>query len=81
MAVHKYYINRICLSYDYELKSATMLLLKISVSRYGIGLSNEPLFVIIAQGAAKVWHVKVGGPKRFDHRPIQTPFYKVKKRA
>ena len=34
---------------------------KISVNRYGIGLSNELLFVIIAQGATKLWPVKVGG--------------------
>ena len=27
---------------------------KLSANRYGLGLSNEPLFIIIAQGAAKL---------------------------
>ena len=47
----KYYINRVSLSH---VKSTTMLFFKISVNRYGIGLSNELLFVIIGQGAAKL---------------------------
>ena len=34
-------------------KSATILFFKISANRYYMGLSNELLFVIIAQGAAK----------------------------
>ena len=44
----------------------------------GLGLSNEQLFIIIGQGAAKLWCVKVGGPKKIDPRPIQTPFYQLK---
>ena len=40
-----------------------MLFFKYSANRYGLGLSNEPLFIIIAQGAAKLRHVKVGGPR------------------
>ena len=42
------------------LKSGNML----STNRYVLGLSNEILFIIIAQGAAKLWRVKVGGPKK-----------------
>ena len=41
-----------------------MLFFKSSVNRYGLGLSNELLFVIVTQGAAKLWPVKVGSPKR-----------------
>ena len=38
-----------------DLKSANMLLFfKMSANRYGIGLSNELTFIIIAQGAAKL---------------------------
>ena len=54
MLVHKYYINRVSLSYDHVLKSATMLFFKISTNRYGIGLSNELLFITIGQRAAKL---------------------------
>ena len=54
------------------LKSAAMLFFKISTNRYGKGLSNELIFIITAQGAVPV---KVGGPKRFDPGPIQTPLY------
>ena len=41
-----------------------MLFFKISVNRCGKGLSNELLFVIIGQGAAKLSHVIVGGPTK-----------------
>ena len=34
-------------------KSGTMLFFKLIINRYGLGLSNEPFFIIIAQGAAK----------------------------
>ena len=44
-----YYINRVTLSKDYY-----YAVFKISVNRYGIGLSNELLFIIIAQVAAKL---------------------------
>ena len=43
--------------------SVAMLFLELSVNRYSLGLSNELLFIIIAQGAAKLWPVKVGGQK------------------
>ena len=46
------------------LKSAAMLFFKLNKNRYGIGLSNEQLLINIAQGAAKLWPVKVGGPKK-----------------
>ena len=36
-----------------NLKIANMLCFKIDANRYGIGLSNEILFIIIAQGAVK----------------------------
>ena len=54
-AVHKFFINRVCLSNDIVLLSATMLFFKLdTTNRYDIGLSNELLFVIIGQGAAKL---------------------------
>ena len=43
------------------LKSAAMLFYKLSTNRYCLGLSNELLFVIVTQEAAKLWPVKVGG--------------------
>ena len=33
------------------LKSATMLSLKLSANRYGIGLSNDRLLIVIGKGA------------------------------
>ena len=44
-----------------HLKSAGMLIFKYCAKRYGLGLSNELLFIIIAQGAAKLWPINVGG--------------------
>ena len=41
-----------------------MLFLKLSAYRYGFELSNEPLFIIIAQEAAKLWPIKVGDLKK-----------------
>ena len=41
-----------------------MLFFKLSANRYDLGLSNEPLFIIIAQGAAKPWPVKVGSQRQ-----------------
>ena len=41
-------------------KSAWMLLCKYCAKRYGLGLSNEQFFIIIALGAAKLWPVKFG---------------------
>ena len=37
-----------------DVKSVVMLFFKLCANRYGFGLSNEPLFIIIAQGAAKL---------------------------
>ena len=39
---------------------------KLGANIYGLGLSNEPLFINIAQGAAKLWPVKVVGPKKIQ---------------
>ena len=50
----KYYIDRVGLSQDSIRYKCNYAVFKISVSRYGIGLSNELLFLIIAQGAAKL---------------------------
>ena len=52
------------------LKSATMLFFRLSAHRYGLGLSNELIFIIIAQEA-----VKVGAPKKL---PYEMPVYLVK---
>ena len=42
------------------LKNAGMLFFKYCAKKYGLGLSNELLVIIIAQGATKLWPVKVG---------------------
>ena len=47
-----------------SLKRAAMLFFNLRVNRYGLRLSNELLFIIIAQGAAKLCTVKVGGRKK-----------------
>ena len=49
-----------------------MLFPKLNANKYGIGLSNELIFITIDQGAAKLEVKKI-----FDLGPIQTPFYKV----
>ena len=50
-----------------------MLFFKLSANRYDLGLSNEPLFIIIAQGAAKLWPIKVGDLKKIqDSTPDHT---------
>ena len=59
------------------LKSAAMLFFKSSANRYGLGLSNELLFIIIGQGAAKLWPVKVGDLKRNLTFLIRDQFYSV----
>ena len=46
-----------------HLKNAGMLFFKYCAKRYRLALSNELLFIIIAQVAAKLWPVKVRGPK------------------
>ena len=53
-----------CHNLRYKNQSTAMLLFKVSVNRYELGLSNELLFIIIAQEAAKLWTLKGGGPKK-----------------
>ena len=43
------------------LKSAAMLFFDFSVNIYGLGLSNDLIFIVIAQGTTKLWLVQVGG--------------------
>ena len=43
------------------LESAATLFIKQSANRHGLELSKLSLFIIIAQGAAKMWKVKVAG--------------------
>ena len=57
----KTYLRKFFLAENLEIK-----LKFVSVNRYGIWLSNEQLFLIIAQGAAKLWHVNVGGAKKIQ---------------
>ena len=40
-------------------QNAALMFFQLNKNRYGIGLSNEQLFIIIAQGAAKLRPVKV----------------------
>ena len=58
------------------LKSTTMPLFKLRSNRYDLGLSNDLLFIIIAQEGARLWPVKVGGLKKILARRNQIPFYK-----
>ena len=54
------------------MKSGITLFFKLCANRYGLGLSNEPLFIIIAKGAAKLRPLKFGDPKKnpgLDPRP------------
>ena len=55
------------------LKSTAFLFFKLSTYRYDLGLSNELLIIIIAQGAAKLWPVKVGGLKKIWPRTHSNP--------
>ena len=47
------------------LKSTAFLFFKLSTYRYDLGLSNELLIIIIAQGDAELWPFKIGGLKKF----------------
>ena len=38
--------------------------LKLCIRRNGFRLSNELLLIIIAQGVAKMWPIKVGGKRQ-----------------
>ena len=52
--VHKYYINRVSLSQDYIPSKFFYDVFKYSANRFDLGLSNEPIFIIIDQGVAKL---------------------------
>ena len=43
---------------------------KSYIDKYCFWLSNEPLYVIVTQGAAKLWRVKVGSLKRILPRSL-----------
>ena len=50
----KYYINRVTLRQGYIPLKCFYVVFKEKVNRYDLGPSNEPLFIIIGQGAAKL---------------------------
>ena len=56
------------------LKSTAFLFFKLSTYRYDLGLSNELLIIIIAQGAAKLWPVEAGGWRQILLRAHFNPF-------
>ena len=58
------------------LKSSAMLFFKVSTDRYGLGLSNELLFISIAQGTAKLRSVKFRGKKKSDILKLKLYFIK-----
>ena len=58
------------------LKSAAMLFYKLFAYKCDLGLSNELLIIIIAQVAAKLSPVKVGGLKKFDPDQFEPRFTK-----
>ena len=47
MQVHMYYINRVSLSQDYITLKCSYAVFQCRANRYVLGLSNEPLFIII----------------------------------
>ena len=55
-------------------KSTRTLFLKLCAKKYSLRLSSELLFIIIGQGAAKLWPFIVGSPKTIwpwtDSNPI-----------
>ena len=61
------------------LKSSALLSVKLCAYRYDLGLSNELLFIITAQGAAKFWPVKVGGLKKDLTQVVSSLFLLSKK--
>ena len=63
------------------LKSATILYFKMSADRYDLGLSNELLFIIIGQGAAKLWPFQVGSPKKIQPRNVLNPILLNKRKV
>ena len=56
--------NRVPLSKITYLKSAGMLFFKYCAKRYGLELSKELLCIVMGQGAAKLWCIKVGVPRK-----------------
>ena len=52
--VHKYFINRVSLTQDHIPSKCFDAVFKYSANRYDLGLSNEPIFIIIDQGVAKL---------------------------
>ena len=48
MYISTYYINRL------NLDSTVILFFKLSAKRYGLGLSNELLFIVLAEEAVKL---------------------------
>ena len=46
---------------SWQMLKVLLCFFKLSVNRYGLGLSYDLLFIIIALRAAKLWPVKVGG--------------------
>ena len=50
-----------------DVKNGILLVFELCTNRYGLGLSNESLFIIIAQGAAKLGPVKVGDTKKIQN--------------
>ena len=65
-----YYINRVSSSQDFIPLKCFYAVFQQIANRYDLGLSNEPLFIIIGQGAAKLRPFKVGSSKKI--RPSTT---------
>ena len=68
----------ICAKITY-VESATMLF--FNANRYDLQLSNELLFIIIAQGATKLWPINVGGLEKYLFSPRLSSFLLGKKRV
>ena len=77
--VHKYYINRVSLSQNYIYSKCYYTAFHESANRYDLGLSNEPLFIIMGQGDAILWPWKA--PKKISPQYISKPVLLSKQEA
>ena len=71
-----YDVNWGTLNGDFLPYKCSYAVFELIANRYGFGLLNELLFIIIPQEAAKLWSIKDGGLKKL---PCVSPFYLVKR--
>ena len=70
-------INRIWGYFEWRLHVSKALFFNSNGNRYGLGLSNELLFIIIAQGATKIWPFKARDLKKILPERYWKSFYLI----